>query len=141
MIVPSSLRTFFLLCLVTTRGSTAQEQDASSSPLPATSPTNAPGAATTAPATSNVWGGCVDPTNGFRPVTIGEPTTVCLVLSSTPDWATEMSYLRLNFQPIADEYSRFHVPDSYNQLVADDENPLSTSFPGNITVHVASQTV
>lgn len=107
--------------------------------------TNSPGTGTDATTTTGApvaegWQGCVDPNGGFQPVTIGEPTTVCLVLASSPDWGTEMRYLRLNFQPIADEYSRFHVPNSYQQLVASTDNGLSTTFPGNITVHASSQT-
>jgi len=72
-------------------------------------------------------------------VTIGQPTTVCLVLANDGDWSTEVDYMRLNFQPIADEYSRFLVPDSFNQLVGDPDGDLSKIFPGNITVHAESQ--
>ena len=94
----------------------------------------------TAAPTITGWQGCNDPNLGFQPVTIGQPTTVCLVLSSSADWATEVTYLRLNFQPIADDYSRFHVPSSYAQLVVNQDNALSNIFGGNITVHAASQT-
>jgi hypothetical protein len=47
--------------------------------------------------------------------------------------------MRLNFQPIADDYSRFHVPTSYEHLVVQQDNALSNIFGSNITVHVASQ--
>jgi hypothetical protein len=133
-----------LLCLLT---ASISAQDASVPPAspptlqPISVGTNPSGAGTTTAApTIEGWQGCVDPNLGFQPVTIGQPTTVCLVLSSSPDWATSMSYLRLNFQPIADEYSRFHVPKSFQQLVATQENALSSTFPGNITVHAESQT-
>ena len=90
------------------------------------------------------WTGCVDPFVGLSPVNIGSPTTVCLVLSNNVDWATPLTYMRLHFQPIADTYSRFHIPNSYNQLVqAPDTGSTSgllTTFPGNITVHSESQT-
>jgi hypothetical protein len=89
--------------------------------------------------TGEQWSGCVDPNTGFQLVTIGQPTTVCLVLSSSPDWATNLTYMRLNFQPIADQYSRFHVPQSYTQLFVMEDSALSNSFPGNITVHAESQ--
>jgi hypothetical protein len=132
----SLILTLVLLCLVT-RVSKSQNTSTSA---PVATPVA--GGTTSEPATGSGggWGGCVDPTAGFRPVTIGESTTVCLVLSNHPDWATSMSYMRLNFQPIADEYSRFHVPQSYQQLVVAEGNALSNTFPGNITVHVESQT-
>ena len=90
------------------------------------------------------WTGCVDPFVGPLPVNIGSQTTVCLVLSNAADWATPLTYMRLHFKPTADDYSRFHVPNSYNQLVqAPDTGTrtgLSATFPGNITVHSESQT-
>jgi hypothetical protein len=63
----------------------------------------------------------------------------CNDLSSSPDWSTPVTYMRLNFQPIADDYSRFHVPTSYEHLVVQQDNALSNIFGSNITVHVASQ--
>jgi hypothetical protein len=56
------------------------------------------------------WGGCVDTEDRFALVTIGKKTTLCLVLTDGPDWGVERKYLRLSFQPIADQYSRYHVP-------------------------------
>lgn len=114
----------------------------------ATAPTLAPSTVdprTIAPTAEGTgWTGCVDPFVGPLPVTIGSPTTVCLVLSSSPDWATSLTYMRLHFQPTADVYSRFHVPRSYFQLVKAPETGASsgvqTTFTGNITVHAASQT-
>lgn len=87
------------------------------------------------------WTGCVDPENGYEPVTIGQPTTVCLVLANDGDWSSETTYMRLNFKPTADEYSRFHVPQSFSQLVGSGEqSDVTDIFTGNITVHTESQT-
>ena len=90
------------------------------------------------------WTGCVDPFVGPLPVNIGSQTTVCLVLSNAADWASPLTYMRLHFQPTADTYSRFHIPNSYNQLVqapdVGSRSGLSATFPGNITVHSESQT-
>mmetsp|Transcript_50760 Transcript_50760/g.122404 ORF Transcript_50760/g.122404 Transcript_50760/m.122404 type:complete len:318 (-) Transcript_50760:1562-2515(-) len=90
------------------------------------------------------WTGCVDPFVGPLPVNIGSQTTVCLVLSNAVDWASPLTYMRLHFQPTADTYSRFHIPNSYNQLVQAPDlgsrTGLSATFPGNITVHSESQT-
>jgi hypothetical protein len=104
--------------------------DQNLAPMPA--PAAAPG--------SNSWKGCVDPQKGYQPVTIGEPTTICLVLSSSGDWSSGNDYLRLNFQPEADQYSRFHVPESFQQLVGGPDADMARLFPSNITVHVESQT-
>jgi len=91
--------------------------------------------------TSPVWTGCVDPVKGYELVTIGQPTTICLVLANNGDWSIEMDYVRINFQPIADYYSRFHVPKSFQQLIGTtSETALTKIFPGNITVHSESQT-
>lgn len=68
-------------------------------------------AAPTVAPTSTPWGGCVDPSNRGAKVTIGERTTVCLVIANGVDWQEERKYIRLNFRPIADQYSRFTVPD------------------------------
>ncbi|KAG7340152.1 hypothetical protein IV203_006556 [Nitzschia inconspicua] len=133
-------------CLVTpfVSGQDVSDPPASAPSLqPISVDSDSPGAAetTTTGPTIAGWQGCIDPNGGFpQLVTIGEPTTVCLVLSSSPDWGTSMNYLRLNFRPIADDYSRFHVPNSFQQLIMSQDNALSTSFPGNITVHVSSQT-
>ena len=90
------------------------------------------------------WTGCVDPFVGPLPVNIGSQTTVCFVLSNAVDWASPLTYMRLHFQPTADTYSRFHIPNSYNQLIqapdVGSRTGLSATFPGNITVHSESQT-
>ena len=59
----------------------------------------------------DAWGGCVDPSNRGALVTIGKKTTVCLVIGDGVDWQTQRTYMRLHFQPIADQYSRFLVPN------------------------------
>lgn len=109
---------------------------------PAPPPGGAPPPAT--PSNTNTstsaWKGCVDPELGYQLVTIGEPTTVCLVLANAGDWSTAVDYMRLNFQPKADEYSRFRVPRSFRQLVGAPDESLAELFPGNITVHAESQT-
>ena len=143
----STLLVFIGCCLLSLTPTSAQTPsnppvDAAPTltPVAATIPTEPPAGTTTAP-TIPGWQGCNDPNLGFQPVTIGQPTTICLVLSGSPDWSTPVTYMRLNFQPMADTYSRFHVPDSFQQLVSNQQDALSNIFPGNITVHAASQTV
>lgn len=109
----------------------ATSQEDTAEPDSTTSPTELP--------SSVGWTGCVDPATGYRPVTIGQPITICFVLANHPNWATEMTYMRLNFQPIADQYSRFHVPNSYRQLIQERDTALTRTFPTNITVHAESQ--
>ena len=67
-------------------------------------------ATTAAPVPTDQWSGCVNPGNPNQLVTIGKKTTVCLTLANGMDWSTELTYIRLAFNPVADEYSRFHVP-------------------------------
>jgi len=87
------------------------------------------------------WTGCVDPVKGYELVTIGKPTTICLVLSNNGNWSTELEYMRLNFQPIADRYSRFHVPKSFQQLIGTTgETELTKIFTGDVIVHSEAQT-
>lgn len=95
---------------------------------------------TTTSAPASGWSGCVDPDTGYALVTIGQPTTVCLVLANDGDWTTKMTYMRLNFQPTADDYSRFHVPNSFSQLVGNPQLTEIFNTGGNITVHAESQT-
>lgn len=64
----------------------------------------------TAAPTAVPWGGCEDPINGKRKVTIGEKTTICLTIADGANWSEARTYMRVNFQPIADQYSRFVVP-------------------------------
>ena len=70
-------------------------------------PTPSPGPT---PAPPPTWGGCSD-ANLNPLVVIGEKTTICLVLSNELNWDGQgVDYVRLSFQPIADEFSRFIVP-------------------------------
>jgi hypothetical protein len=55
------------------------------------------------------WGGCQFDDEGL--VTIGKKTTICLTISDGANWTDARTYMRLNFQPIADDYSRFAVPN------------------------------
>lgn len=57
------------------------------------------------------WTGCVDVDEPGKLVTIGEKTTLCLQIGNTNHWAAGAQYIRLSFQPVADEYSRIHVPN------------------------------
>mmetsp|Transcript_41205 Transcript_41205/g.118519 ORF Transcript_41205/g.118519 Transcript_41205/m.118519 type:complete len:262 (-) Transcript_41205:68-853(-) len=87
------------------------------------------------------WGGCEDPVNGKKFVTIGEKTTICLNIADGADWSEQRTYMRVHFQPIADEYSRFLVPNSFQELIEDTGSRVNNIFAGkNITVHAASQT-
>jgi len=109
-------------------------------PDPAMAPiASSPSLSSTSPK-APAWTGCVDPLKEYESVTIGKPTTICFVLANNGDWSTEMDYMRLNFQPIADDYSRFHVPKSFQQLIGSTgETELTKIFPGKITVHSQSQ--
>lgn len=70
-------------------------------------PSMAPSAS---PPTLPAWSGCYDANLGPL-VIIGQPTTICLVLSNNLNWNGQpVDYLRLSFQPNADEFSRFIVP-------------------------------
>lgn len=64
----------------------------------------------TEPPAGSGWQGCEDPVNGKKLVTIGETTTICLNIANSANWTNPVTYMRVNFQPIADQYSRFHVP-------------------------------
>jgi len=58
------------------------------------------------------WGGCVNPSgSGSSEVTIGQTTFVCLQIGNSEQWNAGVNYIRLSFSPIADEYSRFHIPN------------------------------
>mmetsp|Transcript_50151 Transcript_50151/g.76277 ORF Transcript_50151/g.76277 Transcript_50151/m.76277 type:complete len:280 (+) Transcript_50151:128-967(+) len=116
-----------LLSLLTLLSWHCQAQDPTSPPTPTVN--------------ADVWGGCVDPENRGALVTIGQKTTVCLVIGDGVDWQKQRTYMRLHFQPIADDYSRFHVPRSFNNLMIEGSAPRVFEIFGNknITVHAASQ--
>ena len=59
--------------------------------------------------TSGTWSGCI---GEEALVSIGNPTRVCLQVGNSVDWGTdEIRYTRASFEPPADEYSRFHIPN------------------------------
>lgn len=103
--------------------------------------------ATAVPAATSVpddgWGGCVDPTDPDAKLELGKKTTICVTLSSSAEWnipPPAARTLRLSFQPDADEYSRFHVPSSYQDLIAEKSTSIFDGL-NNVTIHVASQKV
>lgn len=107
-----------------------------------TAATNVPVTATGAP-TEAGWGGCVDPNNPSAKLELGKLTTICITLSSSSEWnipPPSARTLRLSFQPEADEYSRFHVPSSYKDLIQDRATNVHDGF-GNVTIHASSQNV
>ena len=115
---------------------------------PGTTVTTAPGAAeTAAPATTGApveegWGGCTDPSLEEK-LELGKKTTICITLSSSAEWnipPPSARTLRLSFQPEADDYSRFHVPDSFKDLISDKSTNIYDGS-NNVTIHVASQKV
>ena len=59
------------------------------------------------------WLGCVNPPGGSGTdlVRVGEPTTICLNLGPNTHWSQGVDYIRYTFQPEADEYSKFHIPN------------------------------
>jgi hypothetical protein len=87
------------------------------------------------------WQGCVDPLLPDAKVEIGKETVICMILGNNFNWQEPLEYLRLNFRPEADSYSRFHVPNSFEQLVAfQDTTGIGAYFIGsNITVSAQSQ--
>ena len=61
-----------------------------------------------APATTaSSWGGC----GSDGVVAIGDPTRVCLQIANGTAWNLGVRYIRPSFEPKADEYSRFHIPN------------------------------
>lgn len=87
----------------------------------------------------SAWGGCVDPANPGKLVRRDSATTVCLTLGPDGNWADGVEYVRFSFKPEADKYSRFTIPNSYQNLVQSTSIYPSLSAT-NITVHAASQT-
>lgn len=59
------------------------------------------------------WSGCVRSGFGSEDkIRIGEPTRVCLQIGNSVSWVDGVDYVRASFEPQADEYSRFHIPNS-----------------------------
>jgi hypothetical protein len=59
------------------------------------------------------WSGCVNPNEPNTPevIQIGKPHTICLTLGQGGNWAAGVTYGRYTWRPVADQYSRFHIPD------------------------------
>ena len=102
----SLLLALFVCCV---NGQTDGGGDATTTTPVTTAPTGSP---------TDEWGGCVDPITRNSIVTIGQQTTICLVIADGVDWQAERTYMRLHFQPIADQYSRFIVPQCKFSFVA-----------------------
>ena len=67
------------------------------------------------------WGGCVmEGTTADTKVTIGATTIVCLQIGNGTDWSAGLSYIRLAFQPTADQYSRLYIPNCKQGTLAHD---------------------
>jgi hypothetical protein len=65
------------------------------------------------------WGGCQATFSGasvdtLEKIEIGKQTIVCFHVGNTKDWARGVDYIRLSFQPEADQYSRMHIPNCKN---------------------------
>lgn len=119
---------------------------ATTPPLVAGTPVPAPPQpATPFPTVDDSWSGCVDPTLGEDNdglVRIGQGTLVCIVLGSATAWNSlnpPVHYLRLSFKPNADQYARFHVPSSYQDLISQQAVPELHNGSNNVTIHVSSQ--
>lgn len=87
-------------------------------------------------ASNSSWSGCGPIDNPNQAITIGEKTVVCLQVGNSVDWGGDVQYVRLSFQPEVDQYSRFHVPNSFGDLV---DRANEAWINRNITVGVASQ--
>ena len=55
------------------------------------------------------WGGCDGSDSSV--VAIGDPTRVCLQIANGTAWNQGVGYIRPSFEPKADQYSRFHIPN------------------------------
>merc|ERR1740124_846027 len=54
-----------------------------------------------------------------EPIQIGERHSICIVLGNNANWKSEVEYLQYAFQPKADQYSKFHIDQSYKDLIVD----------------------
>lgn len=61
------------------------------------------------------WGGC-GKSEGSRLVSANKRTFICIMVGPSGDWRTGINYLRYSFEPKADEYSRFTIENSYNDM-------------------------
>ncbi|GAX23050.1 hypothetical protein FisN_15Hh050 [Fistulifera solaris] len=87
------------------------------------------------------WGGCQATFSGasvdtLEKIEIGKQTIVCFHVGNTKDWARGVDYIRLSFQPEADQYSRMHIPNSFNDLVVESETVF---YQRDVTIAAAAQ--
>ncbi|CAM9886257.1 unnamed protein product, partial [Ectocarpus sp. 4 AP-2014] len=78
--------------------------------------------------------------SGKKEVTIGEETSVCLVVNGL-DWvvdANQTFYSQVLILPDADEFSRFSVKGSWNASRVTEDDPILTTFGTEVGVHVES---
>ena len=60
------------------------------------------------------WTGCINQSlnKNQNLVRIQQPSRVCLSIANDTNWNSgSTSYIRASFEPKADEYSRFHIPN------------------------------
>jgi hypothetical protein len=60
------------------------------------------------PFVSAQYNGCF---GANKKIAIGETTMVCLQVGNNVDWTGGVQYVRAAFEPIADQYSKFHIPN------------------------------
>jgi hypothetical protein len=61
-----------------------------------------------------IWNGCIDPSKNKQQnlIRIQQPTRVCLSIANDTNWNSgNAAYIRASFEPKADVYSRFHIPN------------------------------
>lgn len=56
------------------------------------------------------WEGCFNRELPNK-VRIGDLTRVCLQVANGVNWAAGVNYVRASFEPVADDYSYYHVPN------------------------------
>ncbi|EED87213.1 predicted protein [Thalassiosira pseudonana CCMP1335] len=75
--------------------------------------------------TSNNPYSCIDPLNLYTTeVRKGENTTVCLYVGPDGDWNSDISYKRFSVNLVADEFSSYRIPGSFNDIVS--SNPFGS---------------
>lgn len=66
-------------------------------------------------------------------------TTVCLTVGPGGNWNSNINYLRYTFRPKADEYSTYHIPNSYTRMVQNGDIDFGNGNPwANISVFASS---
>jgi len=72
-------------------------------------------------AAEETWGGCRK-SDGNGLVSRNGRTFICIMVGPSGDWREGIKYLRYSFEPKADEYSRFTVANSYQDLYKTPKN-------------------